>query len=227
MSTTGTYLADPTLAEYADEAFERAGVSASAINGEHIRSFRRSVGLVFSAWATDIPHQWKFGSTEHTVTVNETEFDLPAGLIDVQTVMLRRSGYETEMTPFARSDYQLLHDKSQTGRPDKYYVDKRRDTDSSTRARMIYWRAAENSTDVIVVSYFSQMEDVGTAGAGTLDVPYKFQEALSAELAARMAEKFKPERYDRLRVNADRQYRMARGSDAENAALVVTVDMRR
>jgi hypothetical protein len=227
MSTTGTYLADPTLAEYADEAFERAGVSPQSIVGEHIQSLRRSVGFLISAWSNNGPRQWKFGLYEYTTTAGDKSFNLPYGLIDVRTVTLKRAGRETEMMPMARSDYLTLHDKTLRGRPNLYYVERRRGTQDGggLPAQLFFWLAAENNTDIIVVSYFAQMHDVAGSGlTGTIDVPLRFQEAFVADLAARIAEKFKPEKYEKLFALAQLRFREAKSEDTEHASLVVSVD---
>lgn len=227
MSTTGTYITDPTIAEYGDEAFERSGVTPRAITAEHIASLRRSIGFLLSSWSNVGPRQWKFATVEHTVTTNETSFDLPFGLIDVKTVMLVRDELETEMTPMSRSEYRTLHDKTMTGRPNQYFLNKRRgtqETPSGTPAQLFFWNAAENDTDIIVVEYYTQIQDAASSGmSGTLDIPFKFHEAFVSDLAARMAEKWNPKRYETLVAKAAAEFKRADGSDTEMAPLHISV----
>ena len=222
MATTGTYLADPNLAELADEAFERAGVSLQDVGGEHIRSFRRSCRFVFSRWSNKGPRQWTFQQVIHTTTVDENEFTLPAGAIDVQTAVLKRGNVETEMYAISRHDYQVLSDKTIIGRPDRFFVDRRRDTETATRVRVQYWLAAENNTDQIVMQVWFQLEDPGNA-QNTLDIPFRWQDAIAADLAARMAQKYKPEKYGELRVEAEALFQEADNEDQESAPMVLSV----
>lgn len=222
MATTGTYLADPNLAELADEAFERAGVSLQDVGGEHIRSFRRSCRFVFSRWSNKGPRQWTFQQVIHTTTVDENEFTLPAGAIDVQTAVLKRGEVETEMYAISRHDYQVLSDKTIIGRPDRFFVDRRRDTETATRVRVQYWLAAENNTDQIVMQVWFQLEDPGNA-QNTLDIPFRWQDAIAADLAARMAQKYKPEKYGELRVEAEALFQEADNEDQESAPMVLSV----
>lgn len=222
MATTGTYLADPNLAELADEAFERAGVSLQDVGGEHIRSFRRSCRFVFSRWSNKGPRQWTFLQVIHTTTVDENEFTLPAGAIDVQTAVLKRGNVETEMYAISRHDYQVLSDKTIIGRPDRFFVDRRRDTETATRVRVQYWLAAENNTDQIVMQVWFQLEDPGNA-QNTLDIPFRWQDAIAADLAARMAQKYKPEKYGELRVEAEALFQEADNEDQESAPMVLSV----
>ena len=224
MATTGTFITDPKLAEYADEAVERAKVDPQSIVGEHIMSIRRSVGFILSRWANKGIRQWKFAEVQHTcASVGEKVFDLPAGTIDVTTVVLRRNSRDTQMTPMSRSDYQLIHDKNLTGRPDRYFIDRRRDTpDDSVPPQMFYWLAAENTTDIIVAQVYKQVEDPGVA-QNTLDIPFRFQEAFVAELAAKVAQKYNKSEYADLRTEAEAVFKEAKDEDREKAPLYITV----
>jgi hypothetical protein len=233
LSTTGTYITDPTIAEYGDEAFERAGVKPGAIGVEHIASLRRSIAFMLSSWSNLGPKQWKFQTLEHIVTQSETIFELPAGLIDVKTVTLMRDQRETEMLPMARSEYRTLHDKTIEGRPVNYFVNRRRNTATGSgdpdpgpvRPQLFYWLAAENDTDIIIVEYYVQVEDAGvTSMRGTLDIPFRFHEAFVSDLAARLALKWNEKKYSGLKTIADEEWRKADGEDTEKAPLHISVD---
>ena len=233
MSTTGTYITDPTLAQYGDEAFERAGIKPSAIGAEHIASMRRSIGFLLSDWSNRGHRQWKFSTLEHTCTQGETSFELPAGLIDVRTVTLLRDDHETEMLPMARSEYRVLHNKTVEGRPVNYFVNRRRNTATGSgtpdpgavRPQLFYWQAAENSTDEIIVEYYAQVEDAAARGLrGTIDIPFRFQEAFVADLAARLALKWNEKKHGGLATIAEQKFASADGEDTEKAPLFITVD---
>ena len=227
MASTGTFGINPNLAGYVDEACERAGLDLTEITGQHIISIRRSMGFVFSRWASLGHRQWKFSQTTRTpAAIGEVEFDLPEGTIEVQTVVLRRNGVDTEMYSISRSDYLILHDKNLTGRPDRYFVDRRRGDESTNRVRMFYWLAAENTTDQIVVDLWLQPEDPGVA-INTPDLPFRFQDVFAADIAMRVAQKYKPERYQELKVEAKEAWREAHDEDRDTAPLVVSANYSR
>lgn len=222
MATTGTYITDPNLAAYTAEAAERGGLDPKAIEADHIVSIRRSVGFLLSRWSNLGVRQWTFTQDLHTVAVDENEYDLPVGTIDVQMVVLRRNGVDTQMYPISREDYTLLHDKNLTGRPDRYFIDRRRGTPGdSVPVRMFYWQSGENTTDIIVADVFRQMEDGGDA-QNTLDIPFRFQEAFVADLSARIAQKFKPERWPDLIAASEAMWAEAKREDRDAAPLVIS-----
>lgn len=223
MATTGTFISDPNLAAYVDEAVERAGLDLQQIVSQHLISIRRSVGFILSRWSNKGFRQWTFTQVDHTTAVDENTFDLPAGTIDVQTVVLRRNGVDTEMYPISRSDYLIIHDKALTGRPDRYFIDRRRDTDSATRVQLFYWLSGENITDRIIANVYGQIEDPGNA-QNTLDIPFRFQEPFVATLAAKIAQKYQPDRFRDLVAEAEVLFNEARHEDAESAPMVISVN---
>lgn len=230
MATTGTFITDPNLATYGDEAFERAGVDQQEVGSEHVISLRRSVGFILSRWSNKGHRQWKFTQIQHTTAIDENVFDLPEGTIDVQSVVLRRfvgtgvDGVDTEMYPISRSDYLIIHDKTLTGRPDRYFIDRRRDTPGdSVPPQMFYWLSGENTSDIIIANVYGQIEDTGSA-SNTLDIPFRFQEAFVSDLAARMAQKYKPEKYAGLRAEAEVYWKEADDEDHESAPMVISVN---
>ncbi len=223
MATTGTFITDPNLAAYADEAVERAGLDLQEIVAQHLISIRRSVGFILSRWSNKGHRQWKFTQTLHTTAVDENVFNLPAGTIDVQTVVLRRNGVDTEMYPISREDYLIIHDKTLQGRPDRYFIDRRRGTETATLPQMFYWLSGENATDIIIVNSYGQIEDPGNA-QNTLDIPFRFQEAFVSDLAARIAQKYKPEKYMELRTEAEVYFKEADDEDHDSAPMVLSVN---
>ena len=228
MVSTGTFGVNPNLAMYVDEAAERGGLDLQNITGQHIISIRRSMGFIFSMWANLGHRQWKFEQVTRTpAAIGENVFDLPLGTIEVQTVVLRRNGVDTEMYPISRSDYTILHDKNLTGRPDRYFVDRRRgDISGTNQVRMFYWLAAENTTDQIIADVWKQIEDPGVA-INTPDIPFRFHDVFASELAARVAEKYKPEKYDKLAAIAEKKWKQAHDEDRDTGPLIISANYSR
>lgn len=227
MASTGTYLFDPNLASIADEAVERAGINLQEIVAEHIISIRRSAGFMLSSWSNRGHRQWTFEQIQHTVTPGEVSFDLPVGTVEVQSAVVRRNGVDTEIYPISREDYLILHDKNLTGRPDRYFVDRRRDTDIGVnQVQVFFWLAGENDTDIIIMNVYKQVQDVGNA-QNTLDIPFRFQEAFVSELAARVALKYNEAKFPGLQGLADKEWVLAHDEDRDTAPLVVSANYSR
>jgi hypothetical protein len=227
MASTGSYLFDPNLAVICDEAVERAGMNLQEITGEHIISIRRSAGFLLSSWSNRGHRQWTFEQVQHTVVPDEVSFDLPVGSIEVQSAVVRRNGVDTEIYPISREDYLILHDKNLIGRPDRYFVDRRRDTPGdNVPVQVFFWLAGENSTDIIIMNVYKQVQDVGNA-QNTLDVPFRFQEAFVAELAARVALKYNEAKWESLQILAADEWILASDEDRDTAPFIMSANYSR
>lgn len=191
-----------------DEAFEQAGISPEVTVTAHIKSFFRSLRLQLnSEWATIGIRQWQIiQAEEHVLSVGETQFNPPAGFLDITEAVLRRPGAlatyaDVEMYPITRSEYTLITNKLIQGRPDRYFVDRQAGVNTVTglaNAMVNYWQAGSNNTDIIVYNYFHQDQDVTDTLSDTLDIPVIAKSAMTAGVAAKMALKFNPAKFPML-----------------------------
>lgn len=200
MTESGTYLFNPFVAELMDEAFENAGVDPGVIGGAHIKSFQRSLRLMLnSEWATIGIRNWMVSQQSHTTAVGETSFVLPAGGMDIVEAVLRRPGSgiasysDVEMYAITRNEFLTLVSKQNEGRPDRYWVERLGDTKV-----VHYWEAGSNTTDQIIYNMFQNNQDVTSTLQLNLGLPVYAYAALAAGLAARLALKYNPQKYQLL-----------------------------
>ncbi|HSV90915.1 MAG TPA: hypothetical protein VLH80_07430 [Nitrospiraceae bacterium] len=199
---SGTYLYNPFISELFDEAVENAGINPSATGGAHIKSMQRSLRLMLnSEWATIGIRNWMVTQESHTTAVGETTFTLPAGGMDIVEAVLRRPGSgiatysDVEMYAITRNEYLTLVSKQNQGRPDRYWVERLADTKV-----VHYWQAGSNTTDQIVYNMFQQNQDVTSSLQLNLGLPVYAYAALAAGLAARLALKWNPQKYELLQT---------------------------
>lgn len=198
MAESGTYVYNPQVAEILDEAFEQAGVDPAVPGGSHIKSAQRSLRLqVSSEWSTYGIRNWMVSQQTHTTAVGETSFNLPAGGIDIIEAVLRRGGptSDVEMYAITRNEYYTIVNKDTQGRADRYWVERLADTKV-----VHYWQAGSNTTDQIVYSLFRQNQDVTSALQLNLGLPTYAYAALVGGLAAKLALKWNPQRYELLQA---------------------------
>lgn len=193
MTTSGTYIFNPQLAEMVDEALERCRIDPALISLRHILSARRSMRFMFADWATEDYHDFRIVREQFTTVQGQAEyvagvdFDISdTRLIDVIDVVLRRTGVDTPVEFMTRSDYLNIPEKDIEGRPDRIFIDKQRD-----QLVFTLWTTPENSTDIIIYDAARKFEDADTA-ADTSDIPYYMYDAFAAGIAARLAEKYAP-----------------------------------
>jgi hypothetical protein len=235
MSTSGTYTWSPTVAEIIDEAFERARIDPATITVAQQLSARRSLNAILTDWANRDIHQWVIEQRTLALVAGTPSYTLPAEIIDVLDAVLRRSGKDTPMMPMGREEYLAIPDKTLRGRPDRYFTDRQ-----AAAVVMKLWLVPENSTDTIIYNDFRRFQDIKADMTQNPDVVGRYIEALFAELAAKIAEKWGGERtttdkegnvrssYDpslekALREKADWAFMVARSEDRERVPTRIRV----
>lgn len=235
MATTGTYATLWDNEELLSEALEMAGLPVKDFGDQdNLIGARRTMTRIYSKWSNLGPRQWTFFQLEHTTTTGEVEFILPEGTIDVGAVVLRRNDQtgdpvDTVMHRISRSDYTYLVDKDHQGRPDRFYIDRRRDDAEATRPKLVYWQAADRDTDIIVVNLFRQYQDTGQPQTNP-DLPFRWYHAFVMELAYQLCCKHDPRNFglrDRLKAEAVEAFRQADAEDTDEAPVVLSVHYRR
>lgn len=186
----------PDIASIYSECAERAGIAAKAIGNDFIESATRSLYLLLnSEWLTLGIRTWQFQLLNFTTSPNLNQTVLPVGVLTVSDAILRRDGRDTPINPMSRNEYLEIPDKTQTGRPDRYLVDKQ-----YNQCVMTYWRTAENDSDQIFYWAMMNTDQPGDDLTNQLQVRPEMQEALHAGLSARLAMKFNAQRYEVLQA---------------------------
>jgi hypothetical protein len=213
MATSGVVTQEFDIRTITEEAYERAGYDIQNLNVNHARTARRSMNYTFAAWSNRNIRVFSIDQQTHTLaSTGEVSFSLPAGTIAVLDVVLTRSSVDTPMVAISRSDYHSITDKSTQGRPDRYWIDR-----PTSGAVMYFWQAAENTTDVIDYWRIRRLYDV-TAAQETPDVPRRWVDALTDDLAFRLFMK-KP-----LKERTAKDYRMMLAAKDESFYFASTED---
>lgn len=217
MTTSGTYNWSPEVQELCEEAFERCGIDPATLTARHLKSARRSLDLLFSDWANRGPHLWAIDQQTLALTQGDGLYDCPAGTVAVLEMVVRRNGVDTPVFPMARDEYLAIPDKTTQGLPNRFYFDR-----SITTPTLAFWNIPENSTDQIIYYRMRQLQDVGVA-SNTPDIPYRWEEAMTAGLAAKLAEKFAPDREQLLIAKAQEKYAAAYQEDRQRTPTITRV----
>lgn len=211
MTTSATSTREFEIAEAVDEAFERCGIDPATLTARHLRSARRSLDLLFTEWDNKGIHLWAVDSQTTDMIASTASYATPTNIIGVLEVVLRRSGLDTPVFPMSRDQYQNIPDKTMEGMPSNYWFDR-----DATTPTLYLWPVPDTATDDLVYYYMRRLQDAGGA-AYTADVPYRWSEAVISGLAAKLSEKFAPDRENFLRNKAGARYKEADVEDRERA----------
>ena len=216
MATSGTYAFRPNVEEIIDEAYERCGIDTQTRTGFQAVSARRSLNLLFSEWSNRGWNYWTVSYQNIPTVADQAKYTLVTGLVDIIDVVYRKVSGSTssdqEVARIAISEYNQIPNKSTTGTPSQYMVDR------LYTPTMTLWQVPDNANDSIRYYGVLQIQDI-TASNQDADVPYRWSDAMCAGLAAKLAVKFAPDRSRDLIELAERSFQFASDEEASGVSL--------
>lgn len=213
MTTSSSTDFNLDVAEYIEEAFERCGLEAKT--GYDLQTARRSLNIMLAEWANRGLNQWTIEQRTQALTANDSEYSLGTDIIDILSVVVRRSGTDFSMTRISRDTFINLPNKTSTSRPTQYFLDRQ------ITPNLKLYPTPENSTDVIVYDALTRMQDADTQ-VNTLEIPFRFIPCLTAGLAYYIAMKRAPDRIQLLKNVYEEEFERAMAEDRDRSAFNVS-----
>ncbi len=212
MALSGSTDFELDVAEYVEEAFERCGLEVRT--GYDLKTARRSLNLMLAEWANRGLNQWTIKQKSLALTQHDGEYALGADVIDVLSVVVRRSSTDYALERLSRDSYLSIPTKTTSGRPSQFFLDRQ------NNPNLKVWPVPENSTDVIYYDALTRMNDAST-GQNTLDMPFRFYPCLAAGLAYYISMKRAPQRVQLLKAVYEEEFERAMAEDRDRASFNV------
>ena len=134
--------------------------------------------------------------------------------VDILSAVVRRSSRDISINRIGRDDYLRIPDKTTTGRPIQFYVDR-----LITPVYRI-WPSPENNTDQIIYDRIVRIDDAD-ASVNTVEVPWRFYPCLTAGLAYYVALKRAPDRVEMLKMIYEEEFIRAATEDQDRVPLTL------
>ena len=238
-TTSGTTTFDKTFAidEIVEEAHERIGLQNVA--GYQLKSARRSLNVLFQEWGNRGIHYWEIGSTNIDLIEGQAEYKFfrssddgtsatstPSGIYgmsDVLEAQLRSNRTQTTqadspMTKVDRSTYAGFSNKLSKGTPNQYWVQRFVDHVSIS----VYPTPdSSNASKDMHIYYIKRIQDVGDYTNAT-DVPFRFVPCMVSGLAFYLAQKYKPELVQQMKLYYEDELARALAEDGSASSTYIT-----
>mgnify|MGYP003119766823 FL=1 len=212
MTTSSSTDFELAVDDYIEEAYERCGLEIRT--GYDLKTAKRSLNLMLAEWANRGLNQWTIVQRTQALTADDSEYDLGTDVIDVLSVVVRRSGTDFNMSRISRDTYLSIPTKTTTGRPTQYFLDRQ------ITPNLKIWPAPENSTDVIHYDALTRIQDADTM-QNTLEVPFRFYPCLAAGLAYYISLKKAPERIQLLKASYEEEFDRAMAEDRDRSSFTI------
>ena len=215
MASSGTTSFNPSIDEVIEEAYERCGVRTNS--GYDLKSARRSLNLLFSEWGNRGINLWKVKSKTETLVNGQVTYNTPSDCNDVlEAVVTVSGGNQQTLTKVSRSEYIAIPNKTATGTPSQYYVDRQ-----ITPTISLYLAPDTSAVTNIFYYYLARIEDVG-AYTNTGDMPFRFFPCMVSGLAFYLSQKIAPDRIQALKLLYEDELKRALEEDGQRTSVYIS-----
>ena len=231
-TTSGTTTFDKTFSidEIVEESFERIGLQNVA--GYQLKNARRSLNILFQEWGNRGLHYWQIANNDITLVADQAVYtmfrstgdgtsDATAvyGVDDILEAVYRNSSnVDTPMTKINRSTYQALSNKTSTGTPTQYYVQRFIDKVTIT---LYLTPGSDQAGKFINFYYVKRIQDVGDYTNAT-DVPFRFVPCMVSGLAYYLSMKYQPNLVQQTKLVYEDEFARALAEDGSASSTHIT-----
>lgn len=237
MTTSGVSVFNLDLNDLVEEAFERCG--AELRTGYDLRTARRSLNLLTVEWANRGVNLWTIEQGQIPLVTGTSTYSLPVDTIDLVDHVIRTGSGQNQtdinINRISVKTYAVIPNKNATGRPVQVWINRQsgaqypaggqpNGTDPITgidSPSITVWPAPDASQNYVFVYWrMRRIQDSGSGGTKTQDIPFRFINCMVAGLAYYLSLKLPnvdPQRRMELKADYEQQFALAAEEDREKA----------
>ena len=228
-SGTATFEKGFSISDIVEESYERLGIQG--VSGYQLKSARRSLNILFQEWANRGLHYWEVANNNITLVADQATYTMfrsttdgtssataVYGVDDILEASYRNSNVDTPLTKVSRSQYQAFSNKTSTGTPSQYFVQRFIDKITVT----LYLTPGSSEAGKFLNYYYvKRIQDAGDY-TNDADVPYRFVPCMTAGLAYYLAIKQAPDRVQMLKMLYEDELQRALQEDGSSSSTFIS-----
>jgi len=228
-SGTTTFEKGFSISDIVEESYERLGVQG--VSGYQLKSARRSLNILFQEWANRGLHYWEVANNNITLVADQATYTMfrstsdgtssataVYGVDDILEASYRNANVDTPLTKVSRSHYQAFSNKTSTGTPSQYFVQRFIDKITVT----LYLTPGSSEAGKFLNYYYvKRIQDAGDY-TNDADVPYRFVQCMTAGLAYYLAIKNAPDRVQMLKMLYEDELQRALQEDGSSSSTFIS-----
>ena len=215
MTSSGTTAFNPSIGQLALSAYSRIGIRRTSLLAEHMADAYMETNLMLSAWSNFQPNLWKVDLVSQTLTQGTATYAVDAKTIMILDANITVSNQDRLIFPISRTEYASYPNKTEQGVSSVFWFDR------LISPTITLWLVPDGSFGPLNYYRFTQVQDANLQSGETMDLPYRFLDAMVAGLSHRLARIWKPELEQLRKMDADQALAIAQTQDVENVGLVI------
>lgn len=221
VQTSGQTNFNPSAGDFILNAFDRISVRPTEIEQTQMQRAIMELNLALVRFNT-MPGQNQFTIQQASIPLVQgtATYSLPATTRMIFSCFIRYSTnpiLDRYMYPISRDEYAAISTKTTQGFPSQYFLDRQISPtitfylipDGAFSYTFFYWAA-------------NQIQDAAVLNGQNLQLPLRFFDAITADLAHRLSRIYRPEQEQVRKVDRDEAWSIAAAEDTEWVPLYVT-----
>lgn len=220
MATSGAYNFGPSVGELVVAAYRRIQMHRSELLTEHFADAKTECNLLQATWANLGPLLWTVDLQTVDLVQGTATYPVPADtvmMLDVYVSTADGGGSfsDTFLTPFSRTEYAAVPDKTQQGGVTTFWFNRQ------INPQVTFYLVPDGTQASVSYYRFTQIQDAALTNATTPQVPYLWLDAYVAGLSHRLARLYKPDLEAAREADAIKAYNVASTQGTENTPLYI------
>lgn len=219
MTASGTYAFAPSIGSMTLSAFARIGKRRPSLLQEHVQDAQQEMNFLASSWSNrSPPNLWTVELVSVPLVQSTATYSVDASTVMILDAYLEYGDPATDrlIFPISRTEYASQPNKAQEGVPSVFWFDR------ILSPTITLWLVPD-ATSVYTLKYYrcTQNQDSSLSSGQTPAVPFRFFDAMVADLAHRLARIYAPELEDKRKMDAAEAWTLAASGDVENVQMTI------
>lgn len=221
MTASGTYSFGMSNADVLVSAFSRIGVRRTSLLSEHMKDGYQELNLSLVKFSNVQPNLWTSEQQTVDLVAGTTTYTLPARSVMILSCFIRTETGESQndrlIFPISQYEYASYPNKQDQGFPSVFWFNRQ------VTPTLTFWLVPDaTETYTAYLQIVRQIQDANLPSGETPELPYRWLDAITAELSYRLARIYAPDKEQLRKADAMEAWNVAAAQDVENVELTIS-----